>query len=87
MFPTHPDTVCIISALDYQERLRAAAKARIAASAQAGERSPLTMSGTASRCAASWLSGMLLRLPSAKRAELADPAAQRHFELPSAGKA
>lgn len=66
MFP-HPDTVCVMSTLDYQERLQEAAKERIAASAQAGGRSPLTRAQATFLAAASWLGRVPLRLLGAKR--------------------
>jgi hypothetical protein len=87
MFPTHPDMLGVSSTLDWEDRLHVAANERIAASAQAGERSPRTMPKTGSRFMATWLGGMRRRWRGAERAEAAAPVAQRHVEVPSVGKA
>ncbi len=73
MFPTHPDTIGVVNTLDYQERLRDAANARLAASAQVGERSPRTGLRTAPLVVPSWIGGILPRLRGAKQAPVAPP--------------
>jgi hypothetical protein len=67
MFPTHPETVCSLSAFDYQQRLKEAAKERIAASAQTPGASPLTSLTAGYRTMAAWLGELLLRLHGANR--------------------
>jgi len=57
----HPDTVCTLSALDYQERLRDAAQERLATSAQMDARSRTTRSWPAGMPPASWLRGWVTR--------------------------
>jgi hypothetical protein len=74
----HPDTAFVISALDYQERLREAEKDRIAASAQTGGRSPLTPLRTARLLVASWLSGVVTRGPGAKQTPVSPPLSRIH---------
>ena len=73
MFPTHPDTVGVVNTLDYQERLRDAAKARIAASAHTGGPSPFTRLRTARLLVAAWLGGIVTRGAGAKPAPVAPP--------------
>lgn len=68
MFPTHPETVCTLSAFDYQHRLQAAVKDRIAASAQQGVWSPLPRSRSTLRAAACWLGRASQHLIDARRA-------------------
>ncbi len=72
MFP-HPDTVCLLSAFDYQQRLREAAKERLAASAQTDERSLSLLAEAAHRVAATWLRGLLPRPRGADRVRLPRP--------------
>ena len=67
------EAVCVISALDYQERLREAAKARIAASAHTGGHSPLTSLRTARLIVASWLGGIVTRVQGAKQTPVSPP--------------
>ena len=73
MFPTHPDTVGVVTTLDYQERLREAANARLAASAHVGDRSPLAGLRTARLLVASWLGGIVARVQSAKQVPVSPP--------------
>ena len=73
MFPTHPDTVGVVNTLDYQERLRDAANARIAASAHVGNRSPRTGLRAARLAVASWLGGIVTRVQGAKQEPVAPP--------------
>jgi hypothetical protein len=75
MFPTHPDTVCVISALDYQERLRDAEKARSAARARTGGPSPYSGLRTACLLVASWLGGIVTRAQGAKQTPVSPPLA------------
>jgi hypothetical protein len=63
----HPDTVCTLSALDYQERLRDAAQERLAASAQIDARSRTTRSWSAGLSPASWLRGWVTRVYGTRR--------------------
>ena len=63
----HPDTVCTLSALDYQERLRDAAQERRAASAQMDARSRTTRSWPAGLAPATWLRGSVTRVYGAQR--------------------
>ena len=83
---THPETLCTLSDLDYQERLRFAAQERLTAAAHAGERSALPTARTAGRFEPSWLSGMLRRWRSAQRVETVDPSPRHGFAIQSAGK-
>ncbi len=73
MFPTHPDTVGVVNTLGYQERLREAANARIAASAQPGGHSPRTGLRAARLAAISALGGIVTRVQSAKPTPVAPP--------------
>ena len=71
----HPDTVGVINTLAYQERLREAANARLAASAHVRDRSPRTGLRTAWLTVISALSGSVTRVPSAKQTPAAPPLA------------
>ena len=75
MFPTHPETVCSLSAFDYQQRLREAARERIAASAQVEEPSPLARVQTTLLAAASRFRTALMRLIGTSRAPAPRPLA------------
>jgi hypothetical protein len=57
----HPYTAVILMEFEYQERLREAARGRLAASAQRGKPSLLAHMRTASHNAASWLNGRMRR--------------------------
>ena len=83
---THPETLCSLSNLDYQERLRHAAHERLAAATLAGKQSALPIVRTAGRYAPAWLSGMLRGWRSAQRVESVDPVVRRGFAMQSAGK-
>jgi hypothetical protein len=60
----HPETVCMLGTLEFQERLRDAARGRLAASADTGERS---------RVGVAWLGGVLSRLRGASQGWVARP--------------
>jgi hypothetical protein len=64
---SHPDTVCTLSALDYQERLRDAAQERLAASAQMDARPRTVRSWPTGLAPASWLRGWVTRVYGAQR--------------------
>jgi hypothetical protein len=66
MFP-HADTIYTINTLDYPQRLRLAARERLAAGAQQRARSPLTMPTAAQRIAVVWLDEVRPRLASVHR--------------------
>ena len=74
MFPTHPETVGSLSAFDYQQRLKEAAKDRIAARAQTPGASSLTSPTSGYWTVAAWIGG-LLRLQSANRVRPSRPLA------------
>ena len=61
---THPETLCSLSNLDYQERLRHAANQRLAASVHTARHS---------RVGVGWLGGMLSQLRSASQRWVARP--------------
>jgi hypothetical protein len=69
----HSETVCMLAAQEYKERLREAAKERVAASAQASKGSFITRPRSAGRIAAAWLSGLLTRWPRSNRARVSSP--------------
>ena len=71
----HPDTVCTLSALDYQERLRDADQQRLAESAEMGARSRTTRSWPAGLAPASWLRGWVTRVYGAQRVRKSLPPA------------
>jgi hypothetical protein len=66
----HPETICTLKTMEYQERLREAAKDRLAASVQQGRHAPTRTRGNALRIAALQLGGCLARLsgPTSERA-------------------
>lgn len=66
---THPDTVCTLSALDYQERLRDAAQKRLGASAQMDARPRTIRSWPTGLAPASWLRGWVTRVYGAQRVQ------------------
>jgi hypothetical protein len=76
MFP-HPDTVWTTSALEYQERLRLAARDRLAAPTHAQEDACLScaITRTVHRVADSWLRRWLPRLRGANQVDVAHPMA------------
>jgi hypothetical protein len=74
----HLDTVCMLSALEHEERLQEAAKERVAASAQASKGSSMARTRTASRIAAAWLSGLLTLKPRLDRGRLTAPLTSGH---------
>lgn len=61
MFP-HPDTVCTLSALDYQEGLRDAAKERLGARTQTTARSRSLHPRPALLAAAAWRKELVARV-------------------------
>jgi hypothetical protein len=65
----HPDTLCMLSALDYQERLRDAAQERIAASARMDTRARTIRSWPAGLAPASLLRGWVTRVYGAQRVQ------------------
>jgi hypothetical protein len=71
----HPDTVCTLSALGYQERLRDAAQERIAASAHMAARSRTARSWPAGLPPASWLRGWVTRVYGTQRVRESLPSA------------
>jgi dihydrodipicolinate synthase/N-acetylneuraminate lyase len=76
---SHPNTVGVVTTLDHQERLRVAAnardaaKARIAASAHVGDRSPRTGLQTARLAVAAWLSDIVTRAHGARQMPVSPP--------------
>lgn len=64
----HPDTVCTLSASDYQEGLRDAAQKRLAASAQMDARPRTIRSWPTGPAPAAWLRGWVTRAYGAQRA-------------------
>ena len=61
MYPTHPETLCTLSAFDYQHRLQEAANDRIAAGAQQSCGSLLVRSRGTLQAAAFWMGRALRR--------------------------
>jgi hypothetical protein len=72
MFP-HADTIYTIHTLDYQERLRLAAKERLAASAQMDKHRPAIEPASAHRVMATLFGGVLSRLRGASQGWVARP--------------
>jgi hypothetical protein len=63
----HPDTVCTLSALDYQERLRDAAQERLAASADMEARSRTIRLWPDDLAPVTWLRGWVTRVYGAQQ--------------------
>jgi hypothetical protein len=73
MFPTHPETICSLNTFDYQQRLKDAAKERIAATTQTPGASPLVSLTAGYRTMAARLGGHLSRWHGANRVRSSRP--------------
>jgi hypothetical protein len=69
----HPETICMLSALDYQERLQDAARDRLAASAQVEKHKPVIISAGIHRIAATLFGGFRMRWRSMHGVRLSRP--------------
>jgi hypothetical protein len=69
----HPETVCLLGTLDFQERLRDAARERLAASAQVGKHPLVFMPAAIHRVAAALFGGWRTGWHSARRVRLSRP--------------
>jgi hypothetical protein len=65
MFP-HADTIYTTNALDHEQKVRLAARERLAASVQTGKHSPSIMSVSARRVRTTFFSGFMMRQCGAK---------------------